>query len=104
MALDINVNKVWCSKHYRSIPPIVDPRAASYALVGQLLRTEEFQVLCGLDMEKGVKADSSLAQEKMDEISPVCCFIGDSGVDAALIGLKKSHKSAKNGTVNEGGK
>jgi hypothetical protein len=86
--LSVKVERVWCSKHYRLIPPAVNPITASHILVWQLLKNEEFQILCGRNDETGAKAIKSLAQEKMDEISPVCCFLGDEGVRASQVALQ----------------
>lgn len=102
LGLSVRPEQVWCSDHYRTIPPIVDPVVATYALVGQLLKTRKFQILCGLDEATGRKADSRLAQEKMDEISPVCCYIGDGGVQAAMVGLKSKQRAYENGHVETG--
>jgi hypothetical protein len=95
--VEVKAELAWCNKHYRLIPPIVDPRTATYALVGTLLNTKEFQVLCGLDKESGTKADPGRAQEQIEEISPVCCFIGDEAVSETMLRVKNKAKSTQNG-------
>jgi hypothetical protein len=100
---NMGVNKVWCTEHYRLIPPIVDPRFATQALIGQLLKDKRFQELCGRNDETGEKAKSNLVQEKLDDLleqTRVCCFLGDTQVQVAMVGVKQGKRPYQNGKTS----
>lgn len=69
----------WCELHW--LPIRDDARyngiAAAIALIEQVMNDHRFMRMCGGDPETGKPADLAMANAKLAEIAPLCCWIGE---------------------------
>lgn len=69
----------WCERHWSVVrdDPSINGVLASILLIQYLLNDDSFTRLCGYDPDAGTKADIGRANEEMERIGPICCYLGD---------------------------
>jgi len=84
----------WCGEHFRPFENDlnIDALRATEMLVAKVLTNEKFLTTFNLEIEHLKSIPILTVREKLIQVTPICCFVGDDIVRSVFEACKSEYK------------